>query len=121
MKYDVDFEFIRNGKLLKLIFQDANNTKQERYCRHLHQICLPSEFPQITVSSLREPILPDHFLFTGYFPVSENYLNVTCLFTCATSRAIHLELTPLLEIPAFIRALHRFIGRRGILKLLISC
>ena len=43
-----------------------------------------------------------------------------CLFTCATSRAIHLELVPNLEGPTFIRAMRRFIGRRGFPKLLVS-
>lgn len=35
------------------------------------------------------------------------------LFTCATSRAIHLELTPDLQCDAFIRGFKRFISRRG--------
>ena len=33
-----------------------------------------------------------------------------CLFTCATSRALHLELTPDLSTEAFIRCLRRFIA-----------
>lgn len=36
-----------------------------------------------------------------------------CLFTCATSRALHLELTPDLSTEAFVRCLRRFIARRG--------
>ncbi|XP_029181161.2 uncharacterized protein [Acropora muricata] len=36
-----------------------------------------------------------------------------CLFTCATSRAIHLEFLPDLSSEAFIRGLQRFAGRRG--------
>ena len=36
-----------------------------------------------------------------------------CLFTCATSKAIHLELLPDLSSEAFIRGLQRFAGRRG--------
>ena len=36
-----------------------------------------------------------------------------CLFTCATSRALHLELTPDLSREAFIRCLKRFIGKHG--------
>lgn len=34
-----------------------------------------------------------------------------CLFTCATSRALHLELTPDLSTEAFIKCLKRFTGR----------
>ena len=36
------------------------------------------------------------------------------LFTFASTRAIHLELTPDLTGPAFIRVLKRFTGRRGL-------
>lgn len=36
-----------------------------------------------------------------------------CLFTCATYRAIHLELVTSLSSDAFIQALRRFIARRG--------
>ena len=35
------------------------------------------------------------------------------LLTCATSRAVHLELTPDLSIPAFLRGFQRFTARRG--------
>ena len=43
-----------------------------------------------------------------------------CLFTCATSRAVHLELVPDLEAQTFIRALKRFIARRGYPRILVS-
>ena len=36
------------------------------------------------------------------------------IFSCCTSRAIHIELVPDLTTNAFIRALKRFIGRRGL-------
>ena len=36
-----------------------------------------------------------------------------CLFTCSTSRALHLELVHDLSTIAFIRCLRRFIARRG--------
>ena len=42
------------------------------------------------------------------------------LFTCASTRAIHLELTPDLSANSFIRVLKRFIGRRGFPGLIIS-
>ena len=42
------------------------------------------------------------------------------LFTCASSRAIHLELTPDMKSPAFIRAFQRFVSRRGKLSMIIS-
>ncbi|XP_065682359.1 uncharacterized protein LOC136095557 [Hydra vulgaris] len=42
------------------------------------------------------------------------------LLTCASSRAIHYELTPDMKIPAFIRAFKRFAARRGFPDLIIS-
>ena len=42
------------------------------------------------------------------------------LFTCASSRAIHLDLVPSLEVPPFIRRLKRFFSRTGVGKLFIS-
>ena len=42
------------------------------------------------------------------------------LFTCASSRAVHLDLVPDTTCLAFVRSLKRFIGRYGISKLYIS-
>ena len=42
------------------------------------------------------------------------------LFTCATSRAIHLELVPGMKSPSFIRAFERFKSRKGTPKLIIN-
>ena len=42
------------------------------------------------------------------------------LLTCATSRALHLELTPDLSIPAFLRGYKRFAARRGTPDKIIS-
>ena len=36
-----------------------------------------------------------------------------CLFTCASSRAVHLEVTQSLTVAAFMRAFKRFVARRG--------
>ena len=43
-----------------------------------------------------------------------------CLFTCSIARGNHLELVPDLTTEAFVCALGRFIGRRGIPSLLVS-
>ena len=42
------------------------------------------------------------------------------LFSCASTRALHLELVPDLHAPTFIRALKRMINRRGLPTFIIS-
>lgn len=42
------------------------------------------------------------------------------LFTCATSRALHLELVSSLDAPTFLLCLRRFTGRRDLPKLIVS-
>ena len=43
-----------------------------------------------------------------------------CLFTCASTRAIHLELTLKLDVNSFLLAFQRFVARRGLPATLIS-
>ena len=43
-----------------------------------------------------------------------------CLFTCAATRAVHLELTPDLSAATFLLAFRRFTSRRGIPSVMIS-
>ena len=50
----------------------------------------------------------------------ETYKCYIALFTCASTRAIHLEITADLSANSFIRVLKRFIGRRGFPGLIIS-
>ena len=87
----------------------------------------------------RSPSLPEYRVSTEYCsettgvdfagPVfvkeifkSDGTLNKSyiCLFTCAASRSIHLELCPDLETETFIRAFKRFSSRRGTPLRLIS-
>ena len=42
------------------------------------------------------------------------------LFTCASTRAVHLDLVPALDAQSFIRSLKRFFARRGVNQLFIS-
>lgn len=42
------------------------------------------------------------------------------LFTCATSRAVHLELVSSLDAPTFLFCLRRFTGCCGLPKLIVS-
>jgi hypothetical protein len=43
-----------------------------------------------------------------------------CLFTCASTRAVHLELTQGLSVQSFLMAIRRFASRRGLPSMLIS-
>jgi hypothetical protein len=43
-----------------------------------------------------------------------------CLYACASTRAIHLELTPDLTVPSFLRSFRRFVSRFGLPATLIS-
>ena len=43
-----------------------------------------------------------------------------CLFTCASTRAVHLELTLNLNVPSFLLAFRRFVGQRGLPNTLLS-
>ena len=42
------------------------------------------------------------------------------LFTCASSRAVHLDLVPSLHVQPFIRCLHHFVSHHGVAVLFIS-
>ena len=43
-----------------------------------------------------------------------------CLFTCAATRNVHIELVPDMSAPSLIRCLKRFIGRRGKFHMAVS-
>ncbi|XP_028412044.1 uncharacterized protein LOC114534773 [Dendronephthya gigantea] len=43
-----------------------------------------------------------------------------CLFTCCSTRAVHLELVPSLSVPLFLQAFRRFVSRRGLPSRLIT-
>ena len=51
---------------------------------------------------------------------SESSKCYICLFTCASTRAVHLELTPSLTVESFLLAFRRFTSRRGLPATLIS-
>ena len=50
----------------------------------------------------------------------KTYKAYIALFTCASTRGIHLELTPDFSAQAFVRSLQRFIGRRGVPSFIVS-
>ena len=51
---------------------------------------------------------------------SQMYRCYILLFTCATSRSVHLELTPDMRSQILIRAVKRFFSRKGFPFLFIS-
>ena len=53
----------------------------------------------------------------GKGEVTKSYI---CLFTCGSTRAIHLELVESLSVESFIRAFRRFCGRRGLPATIIT-
>ena len=56
-------------------------------------------------------------LFNNTVTMSKCYI---LLFTCAVTRAVHIELTPDMGAHSLILALRRFISRKGTVKLIIS-
>ena len=73
--------------------------------------------------SLAEPFAVTGVDFTGalYVRSAEGERKVyLCLFTCAVSRAIHLEIVTDLTVECFLQALRRFSGRRSVPKLILS-
>ena len=61
--------------------------------------------------------------FTGALCVKQSGIEskaYICLFTCATTRAIHLEVVTDLTVPTFILAFRRFAARKSLPKLMMS-
>ena len=50
----------------------------------------------------------------------EMFKSYICLFTCVTTRNVHLELTPSMDASDVVKALGRFLSRRGCIKMFIS-
>ena len=75
---------------------------------------------------LDEHVFP--FTHTGvdYFgPIEVNFLQRTlkrwcCLFTCLTTRAVHIEVAQSLDTESFLASVTRFIARRGYPSTIIS-
>ena len=81
----------------------------------------PPPLPEfrVTVSHLFEHTGVD---FAGPFYVRriENVKVWMCLYTCCTTRAVHLDLVENLDAEAYFRSLKRFTSRRGIPARIVS-
>lgn len=85
---------------------------RERECRidpHRLWIC-QNQVPGAPAFNHRGIDFAGPVYFKGPSGMKKAYI---CLFTCATSRALHLELTPDLSMEAFIRCQKRFTGQCG--------
>ena len=60
------------------------------------------------------------YIRQGGNPETEGSKCYICLFTCASTRAVHLELTRSLTVGSFLLAFRRFTSRRGLPATLIS-
>ena len=60
------------------------------------------------------------YLKDVYSKSKKVYKAYIAIFTCASSRAVHLELVPDLSTGTFLRCLKRFVSRRGVARLVIS-
>jgi len=89
-------------------------------CKHFQGRTMSSpsspDLPEYRVNHLTRAFEATGLDFAGPLFIKDNTMNskvYILLFTCASSRAIHLELTPDMKSPAFIRAFKRFVARRG--------
>ena len=82
----------------------------------------PAPLPKVRMQDVR-PFSVTGVDFTGALYVhhgGEETKVYICLFTCATSRAIHLEVVTDLSTETFLLAFRRFAGRRSTPQLMIS-
>ena len=118
------FWVVRGRQVVKRVIGPCVTCK-----RHLGKGLLPPQSPPLPEFRLRTdycfkstgvdhagPLLVKSIYGTST-SMHEAYI---CLFTCATSRAVHLELVPDTGSDAFLRALRRFVNRRGKPSLLID-
>ena len=75
-----------------------------------------SELPEVRVTPDKPPFTYVGVDYFGPLSVRERRSTLKrygCLFTCLTTRAVHIEIAHSLDTDSFINALRRFISRRG--------
>ena len=114
------FWIVRGRSLVKKLIQQC------RICRR-HE-GKPYSAPQPPPLPLFRVEEAPPFTFTGcdfagpLYIKSESGQKKTwiCLYTCCVVRAVHLELVMDLTTPTFLRCFKRFVGRRGLPKMMVS-
>ncbi|XP_066933479.1 uncharacterized protein [Clytia hemisphaerica] len=135
-KFHNQFHHVGKEHMLSLLRQRYWIIGGRAMCRQIIQSCITCQKLNAKPSFTKMANLPEDritvstptFYHTGvdYFgPILVKVLRSRvkrwgCIFTCLTTRAIHLEVAPSLESDDFINVLERFICRRGSPKLIRS-
>ena len=97
-------------------------------CKRFQGKCLPPpespDLPDYRVNGLNNSYQATGLDFAGPLYIKNMFTKeinkvYILLLTCATSRALHLELTPDMKFPAFMRGFRRFVARRGTPELIV--
>ena len=95
-------------------------------CRHRNAKPIHPPMADLPRERLDEHVFPFTHTGVNYFePIEMKFLRLTlkrwcCLFTCLTTRAVHIEVTQSLDTESCLAAVTRFIARRGYPSTIIS-
>ena len=93
-----------------------------KHCGKPYPIPDPPPLPEIRTREC-EPFAITGLDFSGAMYVRDSNTEAkvyVCLFTCATTRAIHLEIVTDLSVETFLLAFRRFVSRRSLPEILVS-
>ena len=93
-----------------------------KHCGKPYPIPDPPPLPEIRTRE-SEPFTITGIDFTGAMYVRDSNTEAkvyVCLFTCTTTRAIHLEIITDLSVETFLLAFRRFASRRSLPEILVS-
>ena len=95
-------------------------------CRRLQAPCqdqLMADLPECRVDDAHPPFFHTGLDYFGPFVIRERRSNLKrygVLFTCMSSRAVHLEVANSLDADSCINAIRRFVARRGSVRFIYS-
>eukprot|EP00112_Aurelia_sp_Birch-Aquarium-sp1_P019023 Seg4627.3 transcript_id=Seg4627.3/GoldUCD/mRNA.D3Y31 product="hypothetical protein" protein_id=Seg4627.3/GoldUCD/D3Y31 len=110
-----DLSLSRLNSLVKRLRRDPETLK-ERAQGKSYRVPKPAALPEGRLSgAVAFADVGVDYAGPLYVKTSEGMAKAyICLFTCSTSRAVHLEVAPDLTTQAFLRCFKRFIARRGL-------